>query len=400
MKTIDQRRKTKDPTFQILHRDISTQARRGRLQTAHGRIDTPCFMPCATQGTVKALSTWDLTQMGAQIILSNVYHLYLRPGKEILESLGGLHRFMNWQGAILTDSGGFQVFSLAQRRKVAEEGVTFQSHLDGAAVFLSPEEVIRFQGILGSDILMPLDECVEYPVEKGWAREAMERTVRWAQRSKETFDEQQATSDKQQLFGIVQGSIYSDLRKECCERLVEVGFDGYAVGGLSVGEPKALQWEMVEACVNALQATSDKRQATEKCLYLMGVGTPPDILEAVTMGVDLFDCVLPTRNARNGQAFTKYGTLNLKNARFAREEGPLEEGCCCRACQTHSRAYVHHLIKAKEILGLSLMTSHNLHFYFQLMSQIRETVSTDRFSTFKKEFLSAYPAKEGTHETP
>ena len=384
--------------FQVLRRDAPTQARLGRLKTSHGIIDTPCFMPCATQGTVKALSGLDLTEMDAHIILSNVYHLYLRPGKEILASLGGLHRFMNWKGAILTDSGGFQVFSLSERRKVTEGGVTFQSHLDGATVFLSPEEVIRFQRILGSDILMPLDECVAYPVEKRPAREAMERTVRWAERSKREFQRQE-TSDKRQLFGIVQGSTYLDLRKECCERLIEIGFDGYAVGGLSVGEPKELQWEILNGILNGTKSLlGGLGPGRDRCLYLMGVGTPPDILEAVSMGVDLFDCVLPTRNGRNGQAFTKYGKLNLRNAQFAKDQTPLEEGCLCKACQNHSRAYLHHLVRAKEILGAHLLTLHNLYFYLSFMRQIQGTLRNGQFLGFKKNFLESYQVKEEDNE--
>jgi len=361
--------------FHILTEDAETKARRGFLQTLHGEVESPCFMPCGTQGTVKALSSEELESVGAQIVLANAYHLYLRPGEEVFETIGTLHDFMNWRGAILTDSGGFQIFSLAPLRKITHEGLCFQSHIDGSKQFLTPERIVQFQMLLGSDIVMVLDECVGYPSGKKEVEEAMNRTLEWAERSKKEFHARQ-TSPGQLLFGIVQGGIYTDLRKENCERLMAVDFDGYAIGGMGVGEPKELLKEIVPVCTEGL--------ASDKPRYLMGIGTPEDILEGIASGVDFFDCVLPTRNGRNGQAFTSYGTLNLKNATYAKDPAPIEEGCSCPACGGYSRAYVHHLLKAKEILGSKLVTLHNISFYLRLMKESREAIQKQQFGIFKE----------------
>ena len=376
-------------TFRILTEDSETKARRALLQTAHGEVEGPCFMPCGTQGTVKALSSEDLESIGAQILLANAYHLYLRPGEEVFETIGTLHDFMSWKGAILTDSGGFQSFSLAPLRKITDEGLFFQSHIDGSKQFLTPEKVVQFQRLLGSDVMMVLDECVGYPSAKEEVEAAMNRTLEWAERSKKEFHAHQ-TPFGQLLFGIVQGGIYADLRKESCERLAAIEFDGYAIGGLGVGEPKELLKEMVPVCMEGLP--SDKPR------YLMWIGTPEDILEGIASGVDFFDCVLPTRNARNGQAFTKCGKLNMRNAHFAKEGGPLEEGCLCKSCRHYSRAYLHHLVKAREIVGMHLVILHNLHFYLNLMGEIRKTLREDRFLSFKRDFLRTYQ-EESTDET-
>ena len=376
-KTLDGRPGPHDlrKTFRILAEDSETKARKGLLETAHGEVETPCFMPCGTQGTVKAVSSEELESIGVQILLANAYHLYLRPGEEVFETIGTLHDFMNWEGAILTDSGGFQSFSLAQIRKITDEGLFFQSHIDGSKQFLTPEGIVQFQMLLGSDMTMVLDECVGYPSGKEKTEEAMNRTLEWAERSKKEFQTRQ-TSFGQLLFGIVQGGIYADLRKESCERLVAIEFDGYAIGGMGVGEPKEFFKEIVPVCTEGLP--SDKPR------YLMGIGTPQDILEGIASGVDFFDCVLPTRNGRNGQAFTSYGTLNLKNASCAKDPDPIEDGCSCSACGGYSRAYLHHLLKAKEILGSKLVTLHNLSFYLRLMRESREAIQKQQFEVFKE----------------
>ena len=364
--------------FQLIANDPNTDARAGCLETSHGEIETPCFMPCGTQGTVKALSSDELEASRAQIILANAYHLFLRPGEEIFSKIGPLHHFMNWKKAILTDSGGFQIFSLAPLRKVTEEGLFFQSHIDGSKQFLSPEKMIQFQLLLGSDVLMVLDECVAYPIEKKETEEAMRRTHAWAERSWKEF-EARRIEEKQHLFGIVQGGVYRDLRKESCERLTEMVFQGYAIGGLGVGEPKDMLREIVPLCTEFLPP--------DKPRYLMGIGTPEDILEGISAGVDLFDCVLPTRNGRNGQTFTSYGTMNLKNATYSKDSRPIEENCSCPACKGYSRAYLHHLLKAREILGVRLTTLHNVSFYLRLMRLSREAIQERRFKTFKEQTL-------------
>jgi len=364
--------------FTLLKKDVKTGARLGMFKTPHGVLETPTFMPCGTQGTVKALSSEDLWDLGFRLVLSNAYHLYLRPGEETLKHVGGLHAFMHWKGAILTDSGGYQLLSLASLRKITDEGISFQSHIDGSKQFLQPEEIIRFQVTMGSDIVMVLDECVGYPAPPKEVEEALRRTVLWAKRSKEAFLRTNQAPGKL-LFGIVQGGVDPKLRQEGCEELVSIGFDGYAIGGLGVGEPKELLSESCRLCTAFLPEESPR--------YLMGIGTPGDILENIGNGVDLFDCVLPTRHGRNGQAFTFYGTLNLKNAVCARDAKPIDTNCACPACQGYSRAYLHHLLKAKEILGVRLLTLHNVWFYLQLMKASREAIQDGRFQSFQKETL-------------
>lgn len=361
--------------FELLHQDPHSKARRGRLTTAHGLVETPVFMPVGTQATVKAMHPDELEALGAQIILGNTYHLFLRPGLDILSQFGGLHRFSSWSRPILTDSGGFQVFSLARLRKITEEGVHFQSHIDGAPCFIGPREAMEIQRVLGSDIAMVFDECPPYPCEKEYAANSLERTLKWA-----SVCRQQPTRGAK--FGIVQGATFADLRRESAEALVAMDFDGYAVGGVSVGEPEE---EMLAAIEN-----SEPFLPVYKPRYAMGLGTPPQMVEMVARGIDMFDCVLPTRVARNGTAYTAEGTLNLKNACHARAQEPIEEGCACPACSRFSRAYIRHLLKAEEILGLRLVTQHNLHFYINLMRRIRESLEQGSFSVFRSGFMGRY----------
>jgi queuine tRNA-ribosyltransferase len=388
--------------FKLIHQEKNSLARLGKLTTAHGQIDTPCFMPVGTQGTVKALSPAELEEGGAQIILSNAYHLFLRPGRELIKKAGGLHSFISWPKAILTDSGGYQLFSLALLRKINDRGVEFQSHIDGMKHFFTPEEVIGIQTDFGSDIIMPLDECAHYPCSRDYAETAMQRTIDWARRSKLTHkrsfdfarDRQAAvpsekiencglsTVSRGLLFGIVQGATYEELRRECAERLMEIGFDGYAIGGVSVGEPRNLIYNTV-SLVSGLLPVDRPR-------YLMGVGLPQDIVEAAGSGVDMFDCVVPTRYGRNGTAFTSRGRLIVRNAAYAQDFGPLDAECRCYACRNFSRAYLRHLFNTDEILGLRLVSLHNIHFYLELMRKIRQAIYNDKFSEFKKEFLAGY----------
>jgi queuine tRNA-ribosyltransferase len=365
--------------FQLLQTDPSTKARRGRLTTRHGVVETPAFMPVGTQGTVKAVSPDELREVGAQIILGNTYHLFIRPGMEVMRHFGGLHRFMGWDGPILTDSGGFQVFSLAKLRKITEEGVHFQSHLDGAPCFLGPREAMEIQAALGSDIAMLFDECPPYPCDHEYAAQSLDRTLRWAARCREV-------ETPGLKFGIVQGATYEDLRRQSAEALVALGFDGYAIGGVSVGEPEAEMMRAVEHSEPFLPA--------DKPRYAMGLGTPPQLVEMVARGVDMFDCVLPTRLARNGTAFTSHGTINLKNAPFAYDKGPIEEGCTCAACRQFTRGYLRHLVKAEEILGLRLISQHNLHFYLGLMERMRRELEGGDFPSFRQSFTSGYAAHE------
>jgi len=362
--------------FKLIHQEKKSKARLGKLTTVHGIIDTPCFMPVGTQGTVKTLSPQELKHSGAQIILANAYHLFLRPGREVIKQAGGLHRFISWDGAILTDSGGYQIFSLALLRKVSDAGVEFQSHVDGLKHFLTPEDVIGIQRDLGSDIIMPLDECVHYPASQDYAQIAMKRTLDWAERSKKTAHAGQL------LFGIVQGATYEDLRQECAERLVAIGFDGFAIGGISVGEPKNLRYNMMNFTAGFLPL--------EKPRYLMGVGMPADILEAVEAGIDLFDCVIPTRYGRNGTAFTSEGKITVRNAPYLADFKALDNKCSCYTCKTFSRAYLRHLFNGDEMLGLRLVSLHNVHFYLELMRKIREAIRQDRFLELKQEFLRSY----------
>jgi len=364
--------------FKIIARANGTGARAGVLQTAHGAIETPVFMPVGTLGTVKSLSPEELVEAGAQIILGNTYHLYLRPGCEVIGRFSGLHRFMNWKRAILTDSGGFQVFSLAKLSRTAEDGVTFQSHIDGSTHLLTPEKSVEIQLCLGSDIIMCLDQCLAYPAERRAVREALGRTTRWAGRCKEFRDRQ---SRQDALFGIVQGGMYSDLRSESVAGLVEIGFNGYAVGGLSVGEPKEVMLEVAAATLPQLPG--------EKPKYVMGVGTPEDLVNLVDLGADMFDCVLPTRNARNGQLFTRCGAINISNACFKLDAGPVDPGCRCYTCRNYSKAYLRHLYLARELLAYRLNTVHNVYFYLDLMKRIRAAICSGEFESFKKNFFTS-----------
>ncbi|MDQ3624014.1 MAG: tRNA guanosine(34) transglycosylase Tgt [Verrucomicrobiota bacterium] len=365
--------------FELLQTDPRSKARRGRLTTAHGVIETPVFMPVGTQATVKAVSPDELRELRAQIILGNTYHLFVRPGMDVLRHFGGLHRFMAWGGPILTDSGGYQVFSLAKLRRITEAGVHFQNHLDGAPCFLGPEIAMQIQGALGSDIAMLFDECPPYPCDYDAAAESLERTLRWAERC-------QSVAIPGEKFAIVQGSSYPKLRRASAETLVALGFDGYAIGGVSVGEPESEMMAAVESAEPYLPVTKPR--------YAMGLGTPPQMVEMVARGVDMFDCVLPTRLARNGTAFTREGTLNLKNAPFAFDERPIEEGCTCPACRQFARGYLRHLIKAQEILGLRLLSLHNLHFYLSLMGRIRQAIETETFEAFKRSFVAGYRKRD------
>lgn len=365
--------------FCVVARDASCGARAGVLHTAHGVVETPVFMPVGTQGTVKAMAPWELEELGTQVVLGNTYHLHLRPGEQRIARLGGLHRFMAWPRTILTDSGGYQVFSLAKLRKISSEGVHFQSHLDGTPVFLSPERSMEIQCALGADIVMALDECPPWPCTYEAAARSLEVTLAWERRSLAWWEGRPA---RPLVFGIVQGSSYADLRARSAQALVELGFDGYAIGGVSVGEPQDIMLAAVEYSVPHLPESAPR--------YAMGLGTPPQILEMVARGVDMFDCVLPTRLARNGTAFTSAGPVALENACHAEEERPIEEGCACHACRRFSRAYIRHLLKAREILGLRLITLHNLHFYLSLMREARHAILNGTFARFRAARLAAY----------
>ena len=365
--------------FELLGTDGA--ARTGKLYLTHGEVETPIFMPVGTQGTVKTLSPHELKDIGAQIILGNTYHLYLRPGHKLITEMGGLHAFSSWDRPILTDSGGFQVFSHSGLNKITEEGVFFRSHIDGSRHFLTPELSMEIQNALGSDIMMAFDECVPYPAEHGYVAQSVERTTRWAKRCKEAHKK----NEEQLLFGIVQGGVYADLRAESASRIREIGFPGYALGGLSVGEPKELMHEMLECTVPLLPE--------HKARYLMGVGTPVDLVEGVYRGIDMFDCVMPTRNGRNGMIFTWDGPLNIKNAEFSRDSRPPETDCSCYVCRNFSRAYLRHLYKAGEILALRLNSYHNLHFYLTLMESVRRAIREKRYEAFRKEFLLRYQGR-------
>jgi queuine tRNA-ribosyltransferase len=359
---------------------VDGEARAGRLATSHGEIETPVFMPVGTQGTVKAQTQEMLESLGAQIILSNTYHLFLRPGHETIAELGGLHQFLGWDRAILTDSGGFQVFSLGDLRTIREEGVEFRSHLDGSKQFLSPEVSIQVQAALGSDIVMAFDECTPFPCSRDDAQRSLQLTSRWARRSRAEFDRLEAVAGSK-LFGIVQGSVYDDLRRQSLEELLETGFDGYAIGGLSVGEEKSRMYEVVERLAPELPPNRPR--------YLMGVGTPEDLIESVSRGVDMFDCVMPTRNARNGQVFTSSGRLNLRNARFEKDPRPLDEECGCMTCRRYSRAYIRHLFQSGEILASILASHHNLAHYLDTMRQIRQAIRLGALRSYRARYLEA-----------
>ncbi|MEY2564119.1 MAG: queuine tRNA-ribosyltransferase [Verrucomicrobiota bacterium] len=389
--------------FELLGKDATSRARRGRLTTGHGTIETPAFMPVGTQGSVKAVSPQELRELKAQIILGNTYHLFVRPGVEVIRHFGRLHRFMNWDGPILTDSGGYQIFSLAKLRKITEEGVAFQNHLDGTPTFISPEIAMEIQAALGSDIAMVLDECPPWPCEYDYAARSLEMTHRWARRCKDVAagvspasrvdpagdidpaGETPATTATQLIFGIVQGGTFEDLRRTSAQTLAAMDFDGYAIGGVSVGEPEPEMMQAVE--------WSEPHLPENKPRYAMGLGTPPQLLELVARGVDMFDCVLPTRLARNGTAFTAQGTLNLKNAEFTLQKGPIEEGCFCPACRDFSRGYIRHLVKSEEILGLRLITLHNLHFYLDLMRRARVAIEVGTFPELRASFVAGYKTR-------
>jgi queuine tRNA-ribosyltransferase len=355
-------------------------ARAGRLTLAHGEVDTPAFMPVGTYGTVKAMSPRELEEAGAQVVLGNTFHLWLRPGLAVVEKHGGLHRFMGWNRPILTDSGGFQVFSLGELRKVSEEGVAFQSPVNGDKLFLTPEEAMRIQRGLGSDIVMVFDECTGYPATHDEAAESMRLSLRWAERSKRAHE-----GNANALFGIVQGGMHEDLRDASLAGLAAVGFDGYAIGGVSVGEPKEDMERIVAHTAPRLPAAAPR--------YLMGVGTPEDLAHAVGHGVDMFDCVLPTRNARNGWLFTRHGDVKIKNARHREDTGPLDPRCACYTCRNFSRAYLHHLHRANEILGARLNTIHNLHYYLELMGEMRDAIRAGRFEAWRGAFLGERGAR-------
>ncbi len=359
--------------FELLATDPNSAARRGRLHTRRGVIETPIFMPVGTQGTVKGMLPEQLLDVGAQIILANTYHLFLRPGHELVRTLGGLHRFMQWDGPILTDSGGFQVFSLGALRKIDEEGVRFQSHLDGSAQMLTPESSIAIQEALGADIMMVFDECIPYPAERGYIAASTARSTRWAARSKVARHDPSAA-----LFGIVQGGMEEDLRRQSAEQLLEIGFDGYALGGLSVGEEAELMYQVMEWTLPVLPV--------QQARYVMGVGTPENLVEAVARGADLFDCVMPTRNARNGVLFTSFGKVVIKQARYRDDPGPIDPACDCMVCRRYSRAYLRHLYQSNEILASVLNTWHNLYYYLQLMRRVREALDAGSFAAFRSEF--------------
>lgn len=384
--------------FELLATDRHSKARRGRLTSVHGVINTPAFMPVGTQGSVKGVSPRELRELNAQIILGNTYHLFVRPGLDVIKHFGGLHNFMNWSGPILTDSGGYQIFSLARLRKISEEGVEFQNHIDGARAFISPEIAMEIQMLLGGDIAMALDECVPYPCEYDYAAQSAEMTTRWAKRCREWKRRNGETAKRgladspirpladSFLFGIIQGATFEGLRKENAQAIVDLDFDGYAVGGVSVGEPEEEMMTAVEWAEPFLPGNKPR--------YAMGLGTPPQLLALIARGMDMFDCVLPTRLARNGTAFTAAGSVNLKNAEFIMDKNPIEENCTCEACREFSRGYIRHLIKAEEILGLRLITLHNLHFYLNLMNQARAEIENGTFEQFRKAFVAEYKTRD------
>jgi len=368
------------------------RARAGVIETDHGSIETPAFMPVGTQGSVKAIEQRELLEIGAQIILGNTYHLYLRPGADLIQEAGGLHKFIHWKRPILTDSGGYQVFSLNDLRDIDEAGVTFKSHLDGSAHVFTPESVVHIQRQLGSDIMMVLDECAPFPCDLEYARRSNAMTVRWAERCKLAVENQGPLyGHSQALFGIVQGSVYPEIRTQSAQALVRIGFDGYAIGGLAVGEPAEVMYHIIDVCQTVLP--------TDKPRYLMGVGTPANLIEAVSRGVDMFDCVLPTRNGRNANLFTRTGTINLRNAKYKADFTPPDGECGCYTCRTFTRAYLKHLLQVKEILGLQLATIHNLWFYLWLMREARNAILAHGFSAWKTETLQRLDSEKEDKET-
>ena len=367
--------------YELIKTCKQTGARLGRLHTPHGVIETPIFMPVGTQATVKAMTPEELKEIGSQIILSNTYHLYMRPGHDLIERAGGLHKFMNWDKPILTDSGGFQVFSLGPLRKIKEEGVEFRSHLDGSKHFLSPEKATEIQNALGSDIIMAFDECAPYPADRQYVKNSLERTTRWLERCKAAHK----YPEKQALFGIVQGGMYRELREQSAKEITAIDLPGYAIGGLIVGEPKDMMYEVLDYTVPLLPE--------DKPRYLMGVGSPDDLLEGVLRGIDMFDCVLPTRIARNGTAMTSQGKVVVRNASYAEDFTSLDPECDCYTCKNYTKAYLRHLIKCNEILGARLLTIHNLRFLLKMMENVREAIKEDRLLDYKKDFFEKYYGK-------
>lgn len=370
-----------DSNFTVIHQDASCGARLGSLKTTHGMIETPIFMPVGTNATVKAMTPEDLLAINAQIILSNTYHLYLRPGHALVEKLGGLHKFMNWQGPILTDSGGFQVFSLGELRRISEEGVRFQSHIDGSYHFLTPELSIKIQEALGADIIMCFDECTPATADYNYVKRSLDMTTRWALRCKEAH-----RREGQQLFGIIQGGMHHDLRARSLEDICSIGFDGYALGGLSVGETKEQMYGVMECCAPMMPKDAPR--------YIMGIGAPEDLVEAVWHGYDMFDCVMPTRNARNGMLFTSQGRINIKAKIYEEDQGPLDPECGCHVCRTYSRAYLRHLYRSGEILASNLNTYHNLYYFLDLMRRMRKAIQENSFSDFRR----CYYEKQDTNQ--
>jgi len=371
--------------YELIAEDTETGARAGVLHTPHGKIETPIFMPVGTQATVKTLDQHDLIEAQAQIILGNAYHLYLRPGHELIDRMGGLHQFMNWSRPILTDSGGFQVFSLGDLNKISEEGVRFQSHLDGSSHLFTPESVMEIEHGLGADIIMAFDECTPYPCERDYAEKSMRMTLRWAERCIKRHQElsaQRTHRPPQALFGIVQGSVYPDLRRTCAQELIQMDLPGYAIGGLAVGEPRDSMFGVIRETTPLLP--------NDKPRYLMGVGLPNDLVEAVGAGADMFDCVVPTRNARNGTVFTRNGRLRLRNAAHAEDPQPLESDCACKTCTHYSRAYLRHLFKTNEVLGMHLATFHNVFFFQQLMRDMRDAIISGHFAAWQADFFAPY----------
>jgi len=363
--------------FELKQTDADSLARRGKITTYHGEIETPIFMPVGTQATVKAMTSEELKEIDAEIILGNTYHLYLRPGHELIKEAGGLHKFMNWDRPILTDSGGFQVFSLSDLREIKEEGVYFQSHIDGSKHFISPEKSIEIQNALGSDIVMAFDECPPEPGNYDYVDNSLERTVRWAKRSKDAM-----SNDKQTLFGIIQGGIFKDLREKSVKMMTDIGFPGYAIGGLSVGEAKDDMLKTLDHTTPLLPK--------EKPRYLMGVGTPEDLIEGVKRGIDMFDCVMPTRIARHGSVYTSKGRITVRNATYKKDFNPIDTDCDCYVCQNYTRAYIRHLLKRNEILGVRLTTYHNLHFFIDLMKKIKYSIKEGNFLSFRENFYKKY----------
>ncbi|MBP6343340.1 MAG: tRNA guanosine(34) transglycosylase Tgt [Candidatus Omnitrophica bacterium] len=368
--------------FTLKKKDANTNARLGVIHTPHGEIESPFFMPVGTRATVRTLSSEDLHQIGASIELSNAYHLYIRPGLDVIENAGGLHKFMNWNKPILTDSGGYQVFSLTKLRKITDDGVRFQSHFDGKQHFLTPEEVMNIQRVLGSDMVMPLDECAPYPCERIPAQDALVRTTAWAKRSKEHFYKSGMHDRGQRLFGIIQGATYQDLRERSARELMEIGFDGYAIGGVSVGEPVKDMFDVLDWLMPGMPKDAPR--------YFMGIGMPDQIVKAVGMGIDMFDTVLPTRYGRYGTAFTSKGRVNIHNGEFISDLSPVDDTCDCITCKNYTRSYIRHLFNVDEILGLRLLAYHNVYFYITLMRRIREAIAQDSYAEFQQNFLTVY----------